>query len=237
MKRLDPLLMLIQPTKGVGLLLALVLSAGLALAQEVLVPPAPIEPGLQTEWVIAPPDTLPPPAAQLPEGTVLQEGMALPPGTILPGGAILPAEPPVPSGGAVIAAPPALPPGPNAAEPPLPSPEPIAPVAQVAEPGGSVPYLSGGIGLSGREEMLQVKPQFNLHLLFAETGGAYLADIRVRIQDASGAVLLDVISQGPWFYAKLLPGRYRVSVENAGLVQTREVNIPPTGSVDLNFYW
>ncbi|MCX8018797.1 MAG: carboxypeptidase regulatory-like domain-containing protein, partial [Rhodocyclaceae bacterium] len=84
---------------------------------------------------------------------------------------------------------------------------------------------------------LQVKPQFNLRLLFAETGGAYLADIRVRIQDSSGALLLDAVSQGPWFYAKLAPGRYRVSVDNAGMVQTRDVNVPAAGGVDLNFYW
>ncbi|QIK36780.1 carboxypeptidase regulatory-like domain-containing protein [Caldichromatium japonicum] len=210
--------------RGLGVMLA-VLPLSSALCQSETAPPAPVEPGLRSEWVVAPPDE-PPPAAQLPEGTVLQEEMVLPPGTILPGGAILPAQPSAQPRAPIVAEP----------LPPAPAPETPAAVA-VAQETGSVPYLSGGIGLSGREEMLQVKPQFNLRLLFAEAGGAYLADIRVRIQDAAGAVLLDAVSQGPWFYVKLPPGRYRVNVDNAGSIQTRDVNIPATGGVDLNFYW
>jgi hypothetical protein len=201
---------------GLGLLPALVLPIGLVQAQYDSAPPAPIEPGLRTEWVIAPEGGQPPAAVQLPEGTVLQEGMLLPPGTVLPGGAILPTEP--------------------AAQVQTPAPPPTpAPRADVAS---GVPYLSGGIGVSGREEMLEVKSKFNLRLLFAVAGsGSYLADVRVRIDDAAGPTLLEAVSQGPWFYASLAPGRYILRVDNAGQVQTRDIAIPVTGAIEQGFYW
>lgn len=201
----------IEKISGLGLWLALTLPT-VVLAQYESAPPAPVEPGLRTEWAIAPEGEQPPPAVQLPQGTVLQEGMLLPPGTVLPGGAILPAEPAAP----------------------VQAPAPV-PATDVA---GGVPYISGGIGVSGREEMQEVKSRFNLRLLFAVAGsGSYLADVRVRIDDAAGPTLLEAVSQGPWFYASLAPGRYVLRVDNAGQVQTRDIAIPATGAVEQSFYW
>lgn len=215
----------IDKTPGFGLLLALTLPMGVAQAQYESAPPAPVEQGLRTEWAIAPAGGQPPAAVQLPQGTVLQEGMLLPPGTVLPGGAILPAE---------SAAPAQAQPAPMPAPVPAPVPTP-APATDVAS---GVPYISGGIGVSERTEMQEVKSRFNLRLLFAVAGsGSYLADVRVRIDDAAGPTLLEAVSQGPWFYASLAPGRYVLRVDNAGQVQTRDIAIPATGAVEQSFYW
>ncbi len=215
----------IDKTPGFGLLLALTLPMGVAQAQYESAPPAPVEQGLRTEWAIAPAGGQPPAAVQLPQGTVLQEGMLLPPGTVLPGGAILPAE---------SAAPAQAQPAPMPAPVPAPVPTP-APATDVAS---GVPYISGGIGVSERTEMQEVKSRFNLRLLFAVAGsGSYLADVRVRIDDAAGPTLLEAVSQGPWFYASLAPGRYVLRVDNAGQVQTRDIEIPATGAVEQSFYW
>ncbi|BCU07906.1 carboxypeptidase regulatory-like domain-containing protein [Allochromatium tepidum] len=209
----------IDKTPGFGLLLALTLPMGVAPAQYGSAPPAPVEQGLRTEWAIAPAGEQPPAAVRLPQGTVLQEGMLLPPGTVLPGGAILPPEP---------AAPVQVQPAPV----PVPAPAPATDVAS------GVPYISGGIGVSERTEMQEVKSRFNLRLLFAVAGsGSYLADVRVRIDDAAGPTLLEAVSQGPWFYASLAPGRYVLRVDNAGRIQTRDIEIPATGAVEQSFYW
>lgn len=211
-----------------GLWLALTLPT-VVLAQYESAPPAPVEQGLRSEWVIAPEGQPSPPAVQLPQGTVLQEGMLLPPGTVLPGGAILPTE-----SAPTVQAPPA--PMPMPVQPPVSMP--VQTQAPVNDMAGGVPYISGGIGVSGREEMLEVKSRFNLRLLFAATGsGSYLADVRVRIDDAAGPTLLDAVAQGPWLYASLAPGRYRLHVNNAGQVQTREITVPVTGAVEQAFYW
>lgn len=213
----------IDKTPGFGLLLALTLPMGVALAQYGSAPPAPVEQGLRTEWAIAPAGEQPPAAVQLPQGTVLQEGMLLPPGTVLPGGAILPPEPAAP-----VQAQPA----------PMPAPVPVPAPAPATDVAGGVPYISGGIGSSERAEMLELKPRFNLRLLFAVAGsGSYLADVRVRIDDAAGPTLLEAVSQGPWFYVSLAPGRYVLRVNNAGQIQTRDIEIPATGAVEQSFYW
>jgi hypothetical protein len=197
---------------------------GLAAAQGAA-EPATVEPSdaqPRVEWAIAPE------GSRLPEGTVIEEGMVLPPGTLLPGGAVLPPPPGVPDRPAVAA-------------PPAETTAPATPPAPALLPGESrigVPHISGGVGASERERLEQVKSQYNLRLLFAEQGsGAYLSNIRVQIQDLAGPILLTTVTIGPWFFADLAPGDYRLSVEDAGRVQTREVRIPASGAVDESFYW
>ncbi|MBK1732307.1 hypothetical protein CKO41_11000 [Thiococcus pfennigii] len=101
-----------------------------------------------------------------------------------------------------------------------------------------VPYMSGGIGVSEREELAQVKSQYNLRLLFAVQGsGEYLSNIQVRVEEVSGRTRLAAVSQGPFFYARLAPGRYNLTVDAAGQVQTRQVTVPANGATEQSFYW
>jgi len=140
-------------------------------------------------------------------------------------------QPPVPSyAPAAVPQPPAPPDAPEAVyQPPAP---PVAPLAS------AVPYISGGVGASSREKLALVKNDYNLHLLFAATGtGEYLADVEVRIEDASGAGLLSAVSEGPLFYVRLAPGRYRLVVSSAGMEQRRDILIPPQGRLSQAFYW
>ena len=86
--------------------------------------------------------------------------------------------------------------------------------------------------------MEAVKSQYNLRLLFAVAGsGAYLSNIRVEIDDATGPNLLTTVTVGPWFYASLSPGDYVLRVAHAGQSQTRKISIPSTGAVNEAFYW
>ena len=158
--------------------------------------------------------------AGYPEGTVLQRDTLLPAGTRLPGGAVLP----------------------DAEAPVRPSDTPtLAPASRSAvdvDPATGIPYISGGIGVSGREEMDALKSKFNLRLLFAVQGsGAYLADVKVRIADSAGLTLLAAISQGPWFFAALAPGSYVIEADNAGQAQSRPVTVPERGALEQSFYW
>jgi hypothetical protein len=103
---------------------------------------------------------------------------------------------------------------------------------------GDVSYVSGGVGVSSREALEQAKKDFNLRLLFAYArSGEYLSNIGVKIVDRSGNTILDAVSDGPFFYAKLPAGSYRVSADNAGQVQTRSVRVPASGAAVADFYW
>lgn len=110
----------------------------------------------------------------------------------------------------------------------------VASMAWAAEP----PYLSGGVGSGEREAMQARKSEFNLRLGFAQQGtGDFMAGVQVAISDAKGAPLLSAASDGPWFYVKLPPGSYKVSVEAEGRRQNRNFSIANGKATTLNFYW
>ena len=99
-----------------------------------------------------------------------------------------------------------------------------------------VRFVSGGIGLSGREQIRALSSQFNLQLMFAMHGGNYLADAQVRILDSRGNVVLDAESQGPYFLVQLSPGSYTVEASARSQTQRQTVRIGQSQS-RLNFFW
>src|SRR5262245_25394349 len=76
-----------------------------------------------------------------------------------------------------------------------------------AKTDNGITYLSGGIGLDERETLSQVGQGYDLKLGFAEKAGNYLSDVEVTIKDARNNTILEAISQGPWFFAKLPTGQ------------------------------
>jgi hypothetical protein len=101
-----------------------------------------------------------------------------------------------------------------------------------------IPYMSGGIGLGERKDLRQMEKKYNLKLVFALDSGNYLALVDVLIKDASGNKVLDVTSQGPWFYVKLPEGSYTVQVTTMrGKTQSRKVQVPSQGRKEVNFTW
>lgn len=101
-----------------------------------------------------------------------------------------------------------------------------------------VPYASGGIGDDDPIEVEAMRNEYNLQLVFAEQGsGAYLADVKVRIQDAAGQTVLVAHSPGPLFYVSLRPGRYRVDADYNGGVLSKAVSVGEGRRRELYFYW
>lgn len=110
----------------------------------------------------------------------------------------------------------------------------IAPQTQ-----GRVSFVSGGVGQEENCLMKGVQSGYNLHLLFAETpSNHYLADIPVKVIDHHGATVLDATSQGPYLYARLMPGSYRIIAENGDRTLTRHVRIlSTTRPTSVSFFW
>jgi hypothetical protein len=100
-----------------------------------------------------------------------------------------------------------------------------------------VPYLTGGIGETERAAILAAAADFNLKLLFAEKGGAYLADIAVLVRDADGKTALELKADGPLVLARLPAGDYRIAATANGREQVRSARIPATGQHSIVFYW
>ncbi len=108
----------------------------------------------------------------------------------------------------------------------------------VVQAQGNVRFVSGGIGVGERLELVAMHAEFNVHMTFAvKRAGNFIADVAVRVEDASGRVLLDAVSEGPWLYARLAPGRYRLRARYAGVEQTREFQVRAARHTELYLYW
>jgi hypothetical protein len=109
--------------------------------------------------------------------------------------------------------------------------------ASAATHAAEVPYTSGGIGLESREEMREVAPNYNLHLVFSQADGAYVANVAVEVKTTEGASLLRAVAEGPWLYAKLPPGTYVVTAEQNGASITKRVSLASSKPATLHYTW
>jgi hypothetical protein len=99
-----------------------------------------------------------------------------------------------------------------------------------------IAHESGGIG--DDDPLMAITGDYNLQLVFATQGsGEYLADVKVLIADAKGNTLLDAESPGPFFFARLPTGSYRISADFHGLALRKSVMISDRRRQNLYFHW
>ncbi|MEX1058035.1 MAG: hypothetical protein WED11_09895 [Natronospirillum sp.] len=70
----------------------------------------------------------------------------------------------------------------------------------------AVDYWTGGAGIEAREQA----PEYNTAIEFFVQSGSYLSEIWVSLYDANGNVMLETMTEGPWFIADLDDGQYSV---------------------------
>jgi enamine deaminase RidA (YjgF/YER057c/UK114 family) len=89
----------------------------------------------------------------------------------------------------------------------------------------NVSYVSGGVGIDSEERLKAQEKQFNLKLVLTLVEGNYLADVAVTVQDGAGKKVLEHVTDGPIFLAKLPAGAYSVTAVHNGKTQTRKVSV------------
>ncbi|HEX5804307.1 MAG TPA: hypothetical protein VFY24_14870 [Azospira sp.] len=99
----------------------------------------------------------------------------------------------------------------------------------ISTPQAAVPWLSGGIGDEARAEMRKAAADYNVHLMFSERSGAYLADVPVTVRQRGGEKVYSGVSEGPLLYLRLPPGNYRVAAMIDGAWQERALRIGAGG--------
>ena len=100
-----------------------------------------------------------------------------------------------------------------------------------------VPYISGGAGADAREELLAREKEYNLKIVAAEKSGDYLAGVKVVIESAKKAQMLDTTMTGPILLAKLPPGTYTIRATSSGQTLTRTVTIAAQGLRQVDLRW
>ena len=101
----------------------------------------------------------------------------------------------------------------------------------------NIPYVSGGVGVEERDRLKSMAGDDNLALSFALKNGHYLGGAEVSIKDGKGNDLVEAVSDGPLFFAKLPAGRYVVEATAMGKTITRAVNISANRQTHVFFAW
>jgi hypothetical protein len=96
--------------------------------------------------------------------------------------------------------------------------------------------ISGGVGMGERQRMESMAADYNLKLVFAMDSGNYLADITVTITNSAGAKELMTTADGPWVYAKVPQGTYRIEAVHDGKRKTKIVDAG-SGMQVVMFHW
>lgn len=101
----------------------------------------------------------------------------------------------------------------------------------------NINYISGGIGTDERAAMEAMKNNFNTQMMFSRTDGAYLSDADVVISDLKNNILVEATADGPWFYAQLPQGTYRITARVGDNVITRKITTKNNDISRVNFNW
>lgn len=106
-------------------------------------------------------------------------------------------------------------------------------------------YVSGGIGTDDASEFKSLAKGFLLEIVFVQKADIedsdrieeYLASVSLRINDAKGNVVLDTMTDGPYFLADLPPGKYQLTAEYEGVTKTALVHIVTKKHQRTVFLW
>jgi hypothetical protein len=95
---------------------------------------------------------------------------------------------------------------------------------------GEVSYVSGGICTGGVEQMKSMAKDFPLEVVLVEKAEEnekenYIADVKVKINDAKDNLILDVVTEGPFLLVDLPDGSYQITAEFHHVIKTRKVKI------------
>jgi hypothetical protein len=89
-----------------------------------------------------------------------------------------------------------------------------------------IAWMSGGVGDEAREEMRKAAAAYNVHVVFSEQRGSYLAGIPftvTRLAPGNERRIHSALSDGPLLYLKLPPGSYRIAAQIDGVWQNQHV--------------
>lgn len=104
-----------------------------------------------------------------------------------------------------------------------------------------ISYIGGGVGVEERQALAQWAKGFSLRIEVALKSGDYLGDLRIKVLDNAGKVVLESPSDGPLMYIQLSSGRYKVEVsdpKSTGLAtKVREVSVSEGQQTRLFFVW
>ena len=105
---------------------------------------------------------------------------------------------------------------------------------------GDITYLSGGIGDSESAAMSAIAKKYPLEIVFVQRQNQreeYLAAVELQIKDHHQNVLLDIVTEGPYFLADLPIGKYLLVAEYNGNTKQQWVSVIAKKHQKIVFWW
>jgi len=106
-------------------------------------------------------------------------------------------------------------------------------------------YISGGIGGDEVSQFKSHAREYMLEIVFVQKADAedseriegYIAEVQLQIKDAKDNVVVDTMTEGPFFLANLPPGKYQISADYEGVLKHNMVNISAKKHQRIVFLW
>jgi hypothetical protein len=103
---------------------------------------------------------------------------------------------------------------------------------------GDVTYITGGVGDDERAALEGAKQDYNLQVTNADVKGHFTADITITVRGSGkNGAMINTVSAGPLFYAKLPAGHYTIEATNGAEHLVRKVNIDNSKAADVRLIW
>ncbi len=106
-------------------------------------------------------------------------------------------------------------------------------------------YISGGISSDEIEQFKSRAKEYLLEIVFVQKADPqdsdrleeYLAEVQLQIKDSKGNVVVDTLTEGPFFLADLPFGKYQITADHDGVIKTNVVKISAKKHQRIVFLW
>jgi len=123
--------------------------------------------------------------------------------------------------------------------------EPTSKTPAQETPGSDIPvghdrgiaYVTGGVGQDEATALRRLAPGYSMRGTFTTASGEYLSGVAVQIFGSDGKVVFAGTSDGPYLFARLPSGHYRVIATFDSVERTRTLYVPTRGSVRFTLTW
>lgn len=103
----------------------------------------------------------------------------------------------------------------------------------VREQGGAK-FVSGGVGEEERAALAEMRGGFNVQVTsFVPKGGSYLSDVAVSVRDALEREVFATTTEGPFLFARLPAGAYKLTATFDGKTLTRRFTVREAGRTEI----
>jgi hypothetical protein len=107
----------------------------------------------------------------------------------------------------------------------------------VAHDNHGIAYVTGGVGQDEVAAFRGLASGYNMRATFTTGSGEYLSGVAVQVARPDGTVVFSATSDGPYLFARLPQGRYRLTANLDGAQRSRELYVPARGGVRFTMVW